>query len=360
MVALPLLIVHLPASAQENQQQLLSEWACHLDGNDTLKLGFYASVRRLYGDNGNPEDDDMYSQVRKGVANNVRCYGSCKGATLRTTTWCVHIYSPGEPVEVCFNSNGVVNETRAAMMLGLKDMLRVTSCDSTAGCLSVAAPYYLNNAYLVCASRTATCARRSFIELTVEVPKTEVTIVNFPDPMAMAKSGDGLVLKCDARAGYQIAYLQWIRRRDNFTYSPIYEDPLCNAEITNCSRDVTPGVDRARRSSVRMYNMFRMVGECDNVAVHMTSYLVFDNVTAGDAGEYSCVATNYLTGSNGLTASRSLRLSVVYSQYDNAVNQVVAIAAMENNISNWCPSCHTVSVSSIALALVLNIILNLE
>lgn len=57
MVALPLLIVHLPASAQENQQQLLSEWACHLDGNDTLKLGFYASVRRLYGDNGNPEDD---------------------------------------------------------------------------------------------------------------------------------------------------------------------------------------------------------------------------------------------------------------------------------------------------------------
>lgn len=67
------------------------------------------------------------------------------------------------------------------------------------------------------------------------VPKTEVTIVNFPDPMAMAKSGDGLVLKCDARAGYQIAYLQWIRRRDNFTYSPIYEDPLCNAEITNVS-----------------------------------------------------------------------------------------------------------------------------
>eukprot|EP00731_Ephydatia_muelleri_P009506 Em0005g92a len=337
LVALWLQIAYLPVSAQESQQQLLSEWACTLDGNDTLKLGFYASVRRLYGDGGNPEDDDMYSQVQKGVASNVRCYGSCKGATIRTTTWCVHVYSPGEPVEVCFNSNGVINETRAAKMLGLKDLLHVTSCDSTAGCLSVAAPYYLHNAYLVCASRTATCARRSFVELTVAVPKKDVRIVDFPAPMLMTKTGDGLVLKCDATAGYEIAYLQWIRRRDNFTYFPIYEDPLCNAEIKNCSRDEAPGVARARSSTVRMYNVFRTVGQCENVAVNMTSYLVIDNITAEDGGDYACVATNYYLTAKGLTVTQSLRLSVVFPmQYGshenaNAVLQAAANAAMENS-----------------------------
>ena len=63
LVALWLQIAYLPVSAQESQQQLLSEWACTLDGNDTLKLGFYASVRRLYGDGGNPEDDGKLCRI---------------------------------------------------------------------------------------------------------------------------------------------------------------------------------------------------------------------------------------------------------------------------------------------------------
>ena len=68
---------------------------------------------------------DMYSQIRQGVASNIRCYGSCKGATVHTTTWCVHVYSTGEPVEVCLNSSGIVSETSAAVLLGLKNVLRI-------------------------------------------------------------------------------------------------------------------------------------------------------------------------------------------------------------------------------------------
>lgn len=57
-----------------------------------------------------------------------------------------------------------------------------------------------------------------------------------------------------------------------------------------------------------MYNVFRMFGECEDVAMNMTSYLVFDNVTTEDAGDYVCVATNYLTA--GLTVSQSIHIVV--------------------------------------------------
>ena len=59
-----------------------------------------------------------------------------------------------------------------------------------------------------------------------------------------------------------------------------------------------------------MYNVFRTVGQCENVAVNMTSYLVFDNITAEDGGDYACVATNYYLTATGLKVTQSLRLSV--------------------------------------------------
>ena len=43
--------------AQESQQEMeLSDLACKLDSNETLRLQFYKSVRKSYGDNGDPND----------------------------------------------------------------------------------------------------------------------------------------------------------------------------------------------------------------------------------------------------------------------------------------------------------------
>lgn len=69
------------------------------------------------------------------------------------------------------------------------------------------------------------------------VPKEDLKILEFPGPTQMANIGERLVLRCEATAGYQFAYLQWSRSRDmyNFTYLPIYEDPLCDSRVTNVS-----------------------------------------------------------------------------------------------------------------------------
>ena len=113
----------------------------------------------------------------------------------------------------------------------------------------------------------------------------------------------------------------------------------------------------ARQQSVRMYNLFRVVGECEEVAVNMTSYLVFDNVTAQDGGDYSCVASNYLTA--GLTVSQSLQLitgkikklklvracdrnstvSSAYGSFDNALEVVAHTVMVDGEFVNSTFAC---------------------
>ena len=71
LLLLLLQVAHRAASAQGDRQEMmdeLSDLSCALDSNETLKLAFYNSVRRRYGDSGNPDNDG-----RSGIAIIIAC-----------------------------------------------------------------------------------------------------------------------------------------------------------------------------------------------------------------------------------------------------------------------------------------------
>eukprot|EP00731_Ephydatia_muelleri_P021034 Em0013g761a len=268
-----------------------SDSVCALDTNETLNQLFHSHVRQEYG--ADPEsDDDYYTELYMDDVSTITCYGciNCPQALKNNATWCVHVYDPDEEVKVCINATGVASKTVVAAKLKMDEVLywagQQNCGQADAGCLTVLnAPYYFRHAYAVC---IIPGQRPSFVEIdSLKALSEYVRIVDLVSTQ-VAYLKNRAILKCSVTFSDQsLCFISWTR--NGTTYTPLIEDPFCT---TNCTYDPTPGASALRRRRVRAYNVYQPPHDGCAFWKSWTSYLIIDNLTLNDSGEYACSAWN--------------------------------------------------------------------
>ena len=154
-----------------------------------------------------------------------------------------------------------------------------------------------------------------------------VKITDFPESPTNVTLGQRAVLKCTALATSGMGYIQWMH--NTVTFSPITEDPFCLSNVSTarhvtinnhlsylfflpikCSTDPQPASVIAKQQRVRMYTVYSTTrAYCNTKALIMQSYLIINNVSSEDAGNYICTAqTAYVYSTQSINQSASLFL----------------------------------------------------
>ncbi|KAL5470991.1 hypothetical protein EMCRGX_G029061 [Ephydatia muelleri] len=264
-------------------EKQLSYASCLLSSNSSVNSAFQSVVRQSYAPV-QPKPKSFYSFMDINREGGARCHSLCANSTV---TWCVHIYHPTEEVKLCLDSTtGVVNESAAAASLGLESIFSIRqNCVVGSWCLWVSStPDYLNKAYFVCTSRNPTCMQQSFVSNIVDKTAASVKITRFPDSPTTVTLGQRAVLSCTAIATSQLGSIQW--QHNSNDYLAITEDPFCTR---NCTRDAQLNTVVAKQQRVRMYTVYSYSSAyCGTTVFNMLSYLIIDNVSSEDVGNYIC------------------------------------------------------------------------
>ncbi|KAL5470978.1 hypothetical protein EMCRGX_G029047 [Ephydatia muelleri] len=134
--------------------------------------------------------------------------------------------------------------------------------------------------------------------------RARVEITEFPTSPMTFVLGQTISVKCSATASSSISYIRWAQ---GFTaLNPIREDPYCTA-INGCAVDTAAGSAKLER--VRAYAVYKTSSLCGEDQMNMTSYLVIENATEADAGNYTCSAETLMLFPN-VKESASLFLGV--------------------------------------------------
>lgn len=128
-------------------------------------------------------------------------------------------------------------------------------------------------------------------------------ITRFPDSPTTVTLGQRAVLSCTAIATSQLGSIQW--QHNSNDYLAITEDPFCTRnvrDVTNkctciklrfsllkCTRDAQLNTVVAKQQRVRMYTVYSYSSAyCGTTVFNMLSYLIIDNVSSEDVGNYIC------------------------------------------------------------------------
>ncbi|CAI8045529.1 hypothetical protein GBAR_LOCUS25183, partial [Geodia barretti] len=301
----------------------LRQSACKLvpgRGNDTQTQIFRESVYKKHGQQNILSPFFAFVSLFRPNPALVWCRSPC---SLRSAniTWCINIAYLDRVVETCvrLGEDGqiVTNSTCEAELVGVPSVLDLPSVCTFAGdtgCLSMAnLDWFYEGSLMTCTVESETCSSKSFTTLLTtsgiaQLPEFEL----FPLSPFNILTSNQVVLHVELSSPTERITVIW-QHRDTLHNQFIYEDPFCVSLHEECQNDTHPGAVLLRQERIRAYRTTRVV-ELDGCQAsffyRLETYLIIDNATAEDSGEYIFNLTVTHTGSDPITVARSVNVSI--------------------------------------------------
>jgi hypothetical protein len=253
----------------------------------------------------------------------VSCTTTCPEDSLPTGnfTWCINIASLDDDVETCIRlGEGQVpytNSTCEAELVGIPNSLTLPSaCPSIGevGCLRlVYVDLFYENALLTCTLETENCTSTSFSTLLTTGINYRPHIENFTTSPVSVPYGGRLVLYAEVNDSFDYSVSIAWQHVDNVYSNFINEDPYCVTEIEQCTVDRHSVAARLKDKRIRAYR-YPPWDVFDMCMYGTKSYLIVDNVTLNDDGEYlfsMAVVNNFIPSASDTTTS-TIHVSIDY------------------------------------------------
>jgi hypothetical protein len=323
----------------------LRQSACRLSRNATERGAFVDSVLTKHGASTSTFPYHHFPVLFVPTLDRVWCRSPyCPSFARENVTWCVNIAYPEREVETCIklvDDKEVTNSTCEAELVGISNGLGLPStCPyaGDAGCLGMTnLDWFYAAAVLTCTVQTDTCYSKSFTALQTRggVSRPPEVEVFPPSPMSLLAS-ERLILHVEVTTTTERTTVIW-QYNDSVYSSFIFEDPFCNAKVEECRYDPHPNAVSLRQGRIKAYRTTRIVqlDGCQTGFIYrLETYLIIENTTEKDSGEYIFNMTSTHASHSPITVARGVNVSIstlVASSITTAERFVSALQAVSRS-----------------------------